>query len=514
MSVETPVSRTSVKDLAAATPASRDRYVDFLRALSIAVVVFGHWLMAIVFYDGSNVSGENALEAIPGMWVLTWVLQVMPVFFFVGGFSNLVSLKAAYAKGSTPGSFVRSRVERLMRPTIVFIGTWMVLAFVLEQVFDLGPAVAHATALIAKPVWFLAVYILVVALAPMMLALHERYGVRVPAAMVAGAMLVDVIRIGGGVELVGYLNFAFVWLFVHQLGFFYADGSLTAFSRRFFAGAAVASVATLVVLTNIGVYSRSMVGVTGDGVSNNDPPSICLIFLTTWLVSVTMLARGRVTAWLQKPRPWTAVIAANSMIMTIFLWHLTALLVAVVTAYPLGFPQHEGGTTEWWLTRPLWLLVLTVALVPLVVVFSKYERPRSTGATGEPQRVSMIIGVALVVVGMAGFAQGGFAGLIGSEGTDLGLFVANPLLSAFHLTVGLVVLGSNRRGPLELASVALVALAALEMIPLAPRIAEIVPVVPGNVMLHLASGLALGLFLRDDRGDRVLARSSTAGSGT
>ena len=503
MSVATPIARTSVKDLAAATPATRDRYVDFLRAFSIAVVVFGHWLMAIVFYDGGRVSGENALEVIPGLWVLTWILQVMPVFFFVGGFSNLVSLKAAYSKGSTPGTFVRSRVDRLMRPTIVFIGTWMVLAFALEQIFDLGPAVAHATALIAKPVWFLAVYILVVALAPVMLALHERYGVRVPAAMVTGALVVDVIRIGAGVELLGYFNFAFVWLFAHQLGFFYADGGLTALSRRFFAGAALASLTSLVALTNISVYSRSMVGVTGDGISNNDPPSICLIFLTSWLISLTMLARRPVTAWLQKRRPWTVVIAANSMIMTIFLWHLTALLLAVVTAYPLGFPQHGGGTAAWWLTRPLWLVVLSVLLVPLVAMFCRYERPRFGNVpAAEPQRAAMIVGVALIVVGMAGFAQGGFAGLIGSSGTDLGLFVANPLLSAFHLAIGLVVLRSDRRRSLELASVALVALAALESIPLAPRLVEVVPVVPGNVALHLASGLALGLFIRDNGNER------------
>ena len=132
MSIAAPLARPSVKDLAAATPASRDRYVDFLRALSIAVVVFGHWLMAIVFYEDGRVSGQSALEAIPGLWILTWVLQVMPVFFFVGGFSNLVSLKAAYAKGGSPAAFVRSRVERLMRPTIVFIASWMALAFVLQ----------------------------------------------------------------------------------------------------------------------------------------------------------------------------------------------------------------------------------------------------------------------------------------------------------------------------------------------------------------------------------------------
>ena len=40
-------ARGGLKELAAATPASRDRYVDFLRAASIAGVVFGHWFIAI-----------------------------------------------------------------------------------------------------------------------------------------------------------------------------------------------------------------------------------------------------------------------------------------------------------------------------------------------------------------------------------------------------------------------------------------------------------------------------------
>ena len=37
-----------VRDLAAATPASRNRVVDLLRAAAIVVVVLGHWLMAAV----------------------------------------------------------------------------------------------------------------------------------------------------------------------------------------------------------------------------------------------------------------------------------------------------------------------------------------------------------------------------------------------------------------------------------------------------------------------------------
>ena len=499
MSVATPTAPRSLKDLARATPSARDRYVDFLRAVSIAVVVLGHWLMAIVFYEDGRISGESALEAIPGIWILTWFLQVMPLFFFVGGFSNLVSLKASYAKGETPSAFIRSRVERLMRPTVVFIGTWIALALVLEHLFDLGPAVAHATALVAKPVWFLSVYVLVIALAPMMLALHERYGARVPVAMVAGAVAVDVLRIGGGIELLGYLNFAFVWLFAHQLGFFYADGTLTAFSRSFFFKTAAVGLGALMVLTNVSIYSRSMVGVTGDGVSNNDPPSICLIALTIWLVSAAMLARDSVNRWLQGTRPWTAVIAANSMIMTVFLWHLTALLLAIVVAYPLGFPQHAGGSAAWWITRPLWLAVLGVALVPLVLVFSKYERARGgrTGSHVPPDPLATAVGVAMLIVGMAGFAQGGFVGMVGSTGTDLGVFVANPLLSALHLGVALALLGPGHRASVPAVSAGLVALAVLEAVPVGPRLDQFVPVVPGNVVFHLVCGLVLGLFVRD-----------------
>ena len=494
----------SVTELAAATPRTRDRYVDFLRALSIAVVVFGHWLMAIVFYEEGRISGESALEVIPGIWALTWILQVMPVFFFVGGFSNLVSLKAAYARGESPGVFIRSRVERLMRPTVVFIAVWVALAFVLEHGFGLGPAVGHVTAMIAKPVWFLAVYALVISLAPMMLALHRRFGVRVPLAMVAGTVIVDLLRIGGGIELLGYLNFAFVWLFAHQLGFFYADGTLTALSRRVFAVSAAAALGALVLLTNISVYSRSMVGVTGDGVSNNDPPSVCLIALTIWLVSLTMLVRPWVSAWLQRTRPWSAVIAANSMIMTVFLWHLTALLVAVVTAYPLGFPQYEGGTAAWWVTRPLWLATLTVILVPLVLVFWKFEKP-NFGQRCErpaPDRAALVVGVTMLVIGLAGFAQGGFAGVTGSQGTDLGLFEANPLLSAFHLVIALSLFRATSRGPIAIVSAALVGLAVLEATPMAPSVLEVIPVTPGNVALHLISGVALSVFVRDRKEER------------
>lgn len=341
MSAAAPASgRPSLAEMAAATPANRDRYVDFLRALSIAVVVFGHWLMAIVYFDGDAISGESALAVIPGLWLATWVLQVMPLFFFVGGFSNSVTLDASSRRGESYASFLNGRVARLMRPTAIFIGAWMALAAVLELLpGDGADTFLESSRHIAKPLWFLGVYVIAVALAPVMQRLHRHFGMKVPVALASAALIVDIVRLGLGLPFAGYLNFAFVWLFAHQLGFFYADGTLTRCSRRMLGAVAGVGLAGLVVLTNIGVYSPSMVGMPGSGASNNDPPSICIIALTLWLVGAAMLARDKVSDWLQRPRAWAGVIGANSVIMTVYLWHLTALLIAVLVFYPIGFPQ-------------------------------------------------------------------------------------------------------------------------------------------------------------------------------
>ena len=405
--------------LAAATPASRDRYVDFLRALSIAVVVFGHWLVAIVYFDGSELSGASALDEVPAARILTWVLQVMPLFFFVGGFSNLVSWRATKRKGGDYFAFVTGRVDRLMRPCAIFIGAWLALAVALSVA---APSVAEglepALAIVAKPLWFIAVYLIVIALAPAMLALHERFRLAVPVAMAGAAALVDVVRLTFDVPLIGYLNFAFVWLFAHQLGFFYGDGSLTKVARRRLATFAALALLALVALTQLGPYSTSMVGVADGRVSNNDPPSICIVAHSVWLIAAAMIARSSVTRWLRGARAWRAVVAANSMIMTVFLWHLTALLVGVLTLYPLGFPQPAGGSREWWLLRPLWLAILVVLLVPFVVVFGRFERPR-TGERRTVRRGSLLraaAGIGVMTGGIAGFATGGFGNVLAAGG--------------------------------------------------------------------------------------------------
>ncbi|MQB01018.1 MAG: acyltransferase family protein [Actinobacteria bacterium] len=393
------------------TPADRDRYVDLLRLVSIVVVVFGHWLMAVVIFRDGSFSGTNALDEIEGIWILTWLLQVMPLFFFVGGFSNLRSWTSTERKGLGYPAFLSTRVTRLIAPVLVFVAVWLPAAILLERTE--GSEVVATTELLAKPLWFLAVYVLAVALAPVMISLHHRYRVGVPAALVAGAIAVDIARIGFGIPYVGYLNFAFVWLFAHQLGFFYADGSLTKLRPTVQLTGGLAALGVLVALVSSGVYSPSMVGMATDRISNNDPPSICLIALTVWLVGLAMAFRPKGCKLLERPGAWKAVVIGNSMIMTMFLWHLTALFAASVILLPAGLPQPDAGTAVWWLLRPVWLVVLVTILAVLVAIFGRFERAallRKAQPRARASTPATILGLAALIAALAGLAIHGFAG--------------------------------------------------------------------------------------------------------
>lgn len=61
---------TNLHTLVAATPPTRDRFIDVVRAGSILVVVLGHWLMAAVVWNG-QVRAENVLMILPALQPVT-----------------------------------------------------------------------------------------------------------------------------------------------------------------------------------------------------------------------------------------------------------------------------------------------------------------------------------------------------------------------------------------------------------------------------------------------------------
>ncbi|MEW1697905.1 acyltransferase [Streptomyces sp. NPDC091278] len=432
-------SRLRARDLAAATPASRDRYVDLLRVASLGVVVLGHWLMAAVTAEGQV---GNLLAVVPELQAVTWVFQVMPVFFFVGGFSH------ALAHRSRPGyaDFLRARLQRLLRPTTVFAGVWGAAALLLQLTGADGGLTGVALRLVTQPLWFIGVYLAMVALTPPLLRLHERRGWGAFAALAGGALAVDVLRFAAHVPYVEFLNFALVWLAVHQLGFLRADGMI----RRpaVLAAAGLAGAAGLVAL---GPYPLSMVGMPGEEVSNMAPPTLALLCHGLWLVGAVELLKGPGTRLVARAGVWRAVVAANGVAMTAFLWHLTAMLGVYAALLGSGRALPAPATGAWWAQVPLRFAAAGLLTAGLVAVFRRFEAPAAPGpaaigggpATGGGPAAAL--GTTLALLGVLGLSLTGFGGLLdGHTATLIAVPVTAPAALALVLVGRLLVERAGR----------------------------------------------------------------------
>jgi len=395
--------------LADRTPEARNRYVDLLRALSILAVVAGHWLMASPYLDGESPRLEHLLHVEPWTQWLTWLLQVMPVFFFVGGFANGTSWEAARRKGQGYAEWLDSRLRRLIGPVLPLLVVWGAMAAV-ARALGVGPGFIRVGSQVALvPVWFLAVYVLVVMLVPVTHAAWRRWGLGSCLVPVAAAAVVDVAFFAGDLRLLGWLNYLFVWLTVHQLGYAWHDRRVAGVGTAL--PLLVAGLAALVLLTTFGPYPRSLVGVPGDEVSNTLPPKLPLLALAAAQIGLLLALEAPARRWLARRVPWAATLLVNGMIMTVFLWHSTVMMLLVGLAFwKLPWAVSVApATAAWWWQRIPWLLAYTAVSVPLVLLFARFERPPARSGPPVPAW-RQLSGCLLACGGLAALALDGVGG--------------------------------------------------------------------------------------------------------
>jgi hypothetical protein len=125
--------------------------------------------------------------------------------------------------------------------------------------------------------------------------------------------------------------------------------------------------------------------------------------------------------------------------MTIYLWHLTVVIVVAGLSLAfggLGF-KVEPGTAAWWIYRPLWIALLAGFLLPFLAIFGRFESGSRARQGNGPGIVQASMGAVMACAGLTILALGGvstdrFPGFnwIACVLTVAGVFIATRRISS------------------------------------------------------------------------------------
>ena len=265
MPLSTPVP--DARAVAEGTKPDRDRAVDVARLAALVVVVFGHCALLLATIDSSGLWIGNLLGEVPALAPITWVVQVMPLFFLAGGAAGAYG----WREGSPWGTWLFTRAQRLCRPLFWYLAFWTVGLLVASIVLGPESAAGLGGECVAL-LWFLGVYLVTLAFVPALTRMRTGRAVAVVvASLVGAAALVDGVRLVTGVPVSGVVNFLIVWLIPVVIG--------VAYARRLIGvpAALAVAVSTLVVqvlLAVFGPYEVSLVVTGAEHMSNTSPPTL------------------------------------------------------------------------------------------------------------------------------------------------------------------------------------------------------------------------------------------------
>jgi hypothetical protein len=273
--------------------------------------------------------------------------------------------------------------------------------------------------------WFLGVYLVVLAFVPALTRLSTGRAVAVVvASLLATSAAFDGLRIALGTPTAGAANFLIVWLIPVVIGVAYARRLIG--PRAALATAATAFGAQVVVAVT-GKYEVALVVTGVERMSNVSPPTLLLALHCTWVSCLFVAAAGAIRRWAARPRVWHVVTVGNGGAMTLYLWHIPAIAVAMFSLHAVGLDAYDVHAPGFWGLLALRALVFTVVMAVTFRLLSPLEnRPlpwwdgpaRATGARSTAAGALVCVaGVALVLL-----AKNGLTGFVGW--TTLGCFLA------------------------------------------------------------------------------------------
>jgi hypothetical protein len=150
--------------------------------------------------------------------------------------------------------------------------------------------------------------------------------------------LVDAIRVHDAAwSGLGYVNLV-AWSIPGMFG--------VAYRRRLVTGRTALSVGVAMFAVNValvwfGPYELSLVGIDTQELKNMMPPSLLLTGHAIMMCAFAIAAAPAIAHWAGRPRVWRLAVIGNSGAMTLYLWHMPALLAV-----------HWPSTTWAWSAGP------------------------------------------------------------------------------------------------------------------------------------------------------------------
>ncbi|MFA3838204.1 acyltransferase family protein [Streptomyces aureus] len=367
--------RRTASAIDAKTPAHRDRAIDGLRALALLAVPMGHWLLGGFSLDGEGaLHNASPLSSFGFLAPISWMLQMLGIFFLVGGYASVLSYRRTLEAGGSTGAWLRGRLARLGRPVL---GVTAVCAALIPALYALGvpeKTLHTGSTLAIQPLWFVGVYTVITALTPYCVSAARKLGAWAAAPLLGSVAVIDFLRYGPYADAtpswLSLLNLLPGWMFAYQLGVCWGEKRI---GRRGAWALLIGGAALFATLLLAFHYPESMVGVPGVARTNSHPPSLLVLALAAAQSGAAMLLRDRIGRLLRRPVLWAPVVVINLSAMTILCWHQTALLTAAIPGSFVG--AIPGLTTSpdslgWIAARIAWLPVFA----GLLVLIGRYTR--------------------------------------------------------------------------------------------------------------------------------------------
>lgn len=408
----------------------RNHLIDLARALAVFVVVTFHCLLyTIVIVDGRPGVVPWAPQPHAAWWTASWFIMIIPLFFIAGGFAHALVIDRMRAQGRGYPYYLASRARRLVGPLVVFVGFATLVSTVAAWSVPAREAIGLSVQF-AQLLWFIAVYLVIVGVAPAMVAWHDRRPWQPLLLLTAVAVGVDAWSFLSGEMELRYLNLLTVWPLCHQLGIAYHRGWFRT-GRVRVAWAAVGFTVVLIPLLIFGFgYPASSIGLGDIPVANVLPPTVAMIVLGFGQAGVLGLLERAGVARRLPARVERGLAIANALAVTTYLWHIPAIVLAggALVAVSLAAPGLAGALlSQAMVALVTWLVI--VGLIPLIgrleyALIPPLGEPVGAGAVGafllltagtglvwrfgtvlHPEQPESVVGVLTLAVGMLWLAR-------------------------------------------------------------------------------------------------------------